>query len=118
MKYFEVVNGRLVKIRPWPKRLTKKRALQLSIRKWKALVDAGFLYLADAEDGSYLTCALCYLYIDSDCSGCPIADYVDDTGCDGTPYETRQGENPQKELDFLKEVYLDKYGEEYPQEKD
>ncbi len=111
MKYFEVIDGRLKRIRPWPKKLTKKRALQLSIRKWELFVESKDDVLNEGADS---TCALCQLYIDKYCcGGCPIAEYVGDANCGSTPYEDRY-DNPQLELDFLKEVYLDKYGEEYP----
>lgn len=116
MKYFKVMNGKLVTIRPWPKRLTKKRALELSIRKWEAVVETGWQNLAKNKDGGWKTCALCCLYIEQDpvCFGCPVAEHVDRTGCRGTPYELRYEDGPQLELDFLKKVYLDKYGETYP----
>ncbi|KKN47681.1 hypothetical protein LCGC14_0660040 [marine sediment metagenome] len=114
MRYFQVVNGRVNRIRPWPKTLTKKRALQLSIRKWKTVVEDFSVLTAD-EDGGWMTCALCHLYIENDrCSGCPVAEHVNDEGCNSTPYVNRHENNPQEELDFLKEVYLNKYGEEYP----
>ena len=113
MKYFDVIDGRFEIIRPWPKSLTKKRALQLSIRKWEVYVEfhRPGEYFAD---GAGETCALCQLYAeDFYCKGCPVAEYVDDHGCLGTPYAKRFSD-PKLELDFLKEVYLDKYGEGYP----
>lgn len=114
MKYFDVVDGTLEVIRPWPKKLTKKRALQLSIMKWKTLVDAFEAKVIVLSDGAEGTCALCQLYISNwGCDGCPISDYVGLSGCEGTPYVDIY-DNPQLELDFLKEVYLDNYGEEYP----
>ncbi|KKK77396.1 hypothetical protein LCGC14_2854060 [marine sediment metagenome] len=119
MKYFEVndTDGDpyLDLVREWPQKLTKERALQLSIRKWEFIVDAG----AKFPDDGGLTCALCELYAEiPNCMGCPVAEFVEQPGCIGTPYGNYMRgytlEAATKELAFLKEVYLAKYGEEYP----
>ncbi len=118
MAYFEIVNNRLVRIRDWPKRLTKKRALQLSIRKWEFLAKN-----KDVEDGGSRTCALCFLhsndYPDIVCVGCPIFNYTGFDLCFGTPYIENSCDEDYEELElaFLKKVYLDKYDENCPKEK-
>ena len=108
MKYFEKAGRGLIRTRHWPKKLTKKRALQLSIRKWEAIVEYEISHYLSGGD---VTCALCSLYDGEDCEGCLIAEYTGNSNCQDTPYYDG---DPKAELAFLKEVYLDKYGEEYP----
>ena len=62
-----------------------RKALEGSIKKWEGIV-AG-----KVRDEGSMNCPLCELFnnIDSDpmCAGCPVAEKIGQTGCDGTPYE-------------------------------
>lgn len=64
--------------------LTSERALELSIEKWEFIA-------ANADkivfDGSIWTCALCYLFIDNGCGGCPVQARTGYSGCVNTPYQ-------------------------------
>lgn len=74
---------------------TRAEALEDSITKWEGLAmfarEDGILPHADAD-----TCALCDLYLENQCAGCPVAEATRQTGCLGTPYiqYVRGRENP------------------------
>lgn len=55
-------------------------ALEVSIAKWR-MVEAGLGY-----DRGRRNCALCQLFRDQDCSGCPVKDATGIDGCQNTPY--------------------------------
>lgn len=81
-------------------------ALRGSIRKWEKIVDGTEM------DRGLDNCPLCRIFhgvFRTDdkygCFGCPVAEAVYDTCCEGTPYNdynrTPTKENAQRELDFL-----------------
>ncbi len=79
-------------------------ALRGSIRKWQGIV-AGTI-----QDHGSQNCPLCKLFAFDGCEGCPVADKVNDTFCDSTPYveyiETEPYSDEERrlaqvELDFL-----------------
>jgi len=70
--------------------MTRKEALEKSIEKWERIVDGDLEFGAD--------CALCELYFDSGCEGCPVG-YP---WCDSTPHtEVRNIINGTSELDWM-----------------
>lgn len=56
------------------------KALRASIRKWRRIAYYG------GEDEGERNCALCHLFHDHDCYGCPIAEETGERFCRGTPY--------------------------------
>lgn len=68
----------------WP--VDNISALEMSVEKWQAVVD----FMSDGHshisDGSSRTCALCHMYIGSNCEGCPVAKKSRNVGCEDTPY--------------------------------
>jgi len=95
-------------------------ALERSIKKWEAIV-AG-----KGEDRGGENCALCELFAEYECVGCPVHTEIGETNCQGTPFhewvnhhEERHPESfsealkvecseckelAQKELEFLKSL--------------
>lgn len=70
-------------------------AMALSLRKWEILEEAvsrligwlgpsGWAYV---NDGGWKSCALCVLYAETRCEGCPIFEETGLVLCTGTPYE-------------------------------
>ncbi len=59
-------------------------ALKASIAKWERNVQAEKLEDARIDVRS---CPLCRLFFYARCVGCPVADAVNNTVCDDTPYE-------------------------------
>ncbi len=57
-----------------------ERALRESIRHWRANAFGAFEGIGPSS------CALCKLYIESVCEGCPVAAFSGKSGCVGTPY--------------------------------
>ena len=58
------------------------KALEGSIEKWRKIIEDG------ADDGGPADCPLCEIFIwgDSSCKGCPVANAVGIGGCRETPY--------------------------------
>ena len=82
---FKVVNGVVVRGKDYPKKITKKNALALSVAKWKFMVTQKEPL---PDDGGADTCALCHAYQD-DCSTCTVCPVKQKTGhglCWGSPY--------------------------------
>ena len=108
MKRFKVTNNELVLLKPFPK-LWKKKALQLSIKKWEAIAD----YLEENKQvgtinsNGVVTCALCQLYIDKTrCGECPIKEDTGKDGCFGTPQSHEPTlSNARLELHYLRNLY-------------
>jgi hypothetical protein len=91
-------------------------ALKGSIAKWQAIVDG-----TGVDHGSS-NCPLCQLFRYSNdynaggnCEGCPVAEEVEDTCCDSTPYQEyataddfddkeAMATAAKKELEFLKSL--------------
>jgi hypothetical protein len=69
------------------KDLSVVKALKLCIRKWKYIVryyeNAGQAFL---DDGGSWTCALCALFLDASCEGCPVRAKTGLAECKDTPY--------------------------------
>ena len=111
MKRFKVTNNVLELYRPFPK-LWRKKAFELSIEKWEAIVN----HLEESNSKSidsqgFETCALCELYFEFCCSGCPISENTGMEGCEGTPQEHEPTLGQAKlELLYLKQLY----GKLYP----
>lgn len=69
-------------------------ALKGSIAKWEAIV-AG-----TGTDEGPGNCPLCQMFIDNfKCSGCPVAQAVNDHGCGSTPYDLYSQADEEWELD-------------------
>ena len=109
-----VNNDGYIKLKkPFPKRMSWKRALEFSIQKWEFI-------LSEVESGELVrccgrgnTCALCYKHdlMDEEngysCEGCPVAKKTGWGNCADTPYHTVKYTNPetiQAEIDFLKSL--------------
>ena len=56
------------------------KALKESILKWHNIV------YKNGEDYGSDNCALCNLFWDYDCIGCPIKEHTSEPYCSGTPY--------------------------------
>jgi len=97
------------------------KALKKSIRKWEKIV-AG-----EGEDRGCDNCALCKLFAEYECAGCPVYVETGETSCQGTPFHewARHHEEKhltgvlkikcpeckelaQKELEFLKSLLPEK----------
>lgn len=61
-----------------------KEALEASIRHWEENVAAETPYDASTSGRE---CALCGLYYDRDCKGCPVFERTGYECCELTPYE-------------------------------
>jgi len=65
----------------------KAGALEQSIEKWtvivEALISGKFMKIIDGGDG---TCALCRLFANEFCDGCPVKEKTDHSRCSHTPY--------------------------------
>lgn len=72
-------------------------ALKGSIAKWQAIVDGV------GRDLGGDNCPLCQIH-DAECNGCPVAEKVGDTHCNGTPYYSFQ--NARKETNSNGTGYL------------
>lgn len=64
--------------------MTKSEALEASILHWQKNVAAE--RPEDVRMGP-ASCALCSLFFDQCCKGCPVVQYTDYYGCENTPYE-------------------------------
>ena len=108
-------NGHVETKRDFPKRMTWKKALKLSIEKWEFILNELKAGRESDTDSKY--CALCYrAYISNDegiwCSErCPVVKRTNQKLCRGTPYHRiRLGfggfpiKNVQAEIDFLKSL--------------
>ena len=103
---FRVERDKLVYEGPGPENVDE--AWDISIEKWKTLVDDPVYVVYD--EGGYTTCGLCMLYntvtsdSDWDCGRCPIA-LDGHPGCSGTPYNDYAQdpcyEYAQDELEYL-----------------
>lgn len=112
-----------------------KKALEESIEHWNRLANAPDALAAIEEGISGENCALCTVYAEDRCSGCPVANHTGFIECRNSPYfdarrifndmrfivkEKRgpaHGEHVDaftecagKELKFLIEVYNKTYG--------
>lgn len=89
VKEVDVDTGELsltVELRDALKPRTPRQALRASIEKWVfvgALVGCGL----GVDDGGSDSCALCQLYLDDNCKGCPVRGRTGKRGCRGTPYD-------------------------------
>lgn len=61
--------------------MEQKMSLSDSIEKWRRIAYEG------AEDHGSRDCALCKLYLNDDCEGCPVSRRTGKKFCRGTPYE-------------------------------
>ena len=106
MKYIND-GGNIRATKRFPKRMTWKKALELSIEGW------GFAY-REVSEGRHVIdkndCALCdrsnRLNLTS-CGNCPVAKAVGEDGCWNTPYGDVEFDEPKTvkaELGFLKSL--------------
>lgn len=93
--------------------LTKEQALEMSIQKWASIEKFIKQGKRVFNDRGPRTCALCGLYRDADCEGCPVEERTGQKCCDGTPYEElgykmfshpMELEMVSEELEFLKSL--------------
>ena len=94
--------------KPFPKRMTWKKALELSIKKWEFI-------LSERKAGNHIhgngvcdTCALCHR-ANSSCGDCPVYKKTGFSQCRKTPYTRAVAsryavEDVQAEIDFLKSL--------------
>jgi len=83
---YSIKKGEVIARGKWP--MTKAAALKESIRKYKWLVawhKAHPKAPAQISDGN--SCALCELYYDEGCEGCPVSKYTGLSKCQKTPWE-------------------------------
>ena|SRR3990167_9635166 len=108
---YSIKNGEVIARGKWP--TTKAAALKESIRKYKWLVawhKAHPKAPAQISDGN--SCALCELYYDEGCEGCPVSKYTGLSKCQKTPWQEYDKErNPilarayaQAEITFLEDI--------------
>lgn len=100
-------NGVVKLLKPFPKRMTWKRALELSIKKWEFILLEIMNENRVSVCGGSDTCALCYR-ADDRCLKCPIGKKVNNS-CHATPWENviTSGftkETIEAEIDFLKSL--------------
>lgn len=57
-----------------------KTALLASIKKWDDIAER------DGANGGSEDCALCELYLDLQCEGCPVYKQTMETNCSNSPY--------------------------------
>ena len=57
-----------------------KQALLSSIHKWNKVVRGG-------PDNATEDCALCQLYLEDSCRGCPVSKDTGEISCIGSPYD-------------------------------
>lgn len=115
MVKFIIEDDKVKVVGRFPKRMSKKQALALSIEKWEMMVEYLEKHPATSHvwtDGAE-TCALCWKYLDGDlCYGCPVAEKTGFSGCESSPYyEYWEAHNnkdslkyAKKELAFLKSL--------------
>ena len=66
---------------------TKKAAMRMSIEKWEVVVQGHKDGIQPIYSSGGDTCALCHLYIEEQCSQCPIKKYSKgDLYCNNTPF--------------------------------
>ncbi len=84
----------------------QKKAFKESIKHWKRVVKD-----PKGESTGITNCALCALYNDKYCKGCPIYNKTGKSACHGTPYDifssSRTKGNAMKELIFLQDLYIE-----------
>lgn len=106
MRYSIDSSGCVVAKGKWPR--GKLAALKESIHKWEFIVKvlkAGRPRFQNYTD----SCALCALYYDFVCEGCPVATKARDFECRSTPWKRRPTLlQAQAELKFLKSLLPDK----------
>lgn len=98
---------------------TMSEGMDISIVKWKTIIEYiktnNVLPLCGAMD----TCGLCMMYHQDSCNGCPIAEKTGYTFCQNTPHEEWEDiDNPglvkdglevaTKELEFLQQIKYDR----------
>lgn len=88
-------------------KLTKKRAMELSIAKWEMV--ARKMIDSPRNNDKYnlvKSCALCSLYISNVCKDCPVSQYTKATGCEGTPLNIHKSniDEAKDMVVFLKKV--------------
>ena len=83
------------------------KALKETIERWEKIRDLGMDFKTSTQ------CVLCDLFgdLDGECRDCPIRKKTGQEQCRGTPYRSYQynptKENAQKEVDFLKDLYIE-----------
>ena len=83
------------------------KALKETIERWEKIRDLGMDFKTSTQ------CVLCDLFgdLDGECRDCPIRKKTGQEQCRGTPYRIYQynptKENAQKEVDFLKDLYIE-----------
>lgn len=98
--------------KPFPKRMTWKKALELSIQKWEFILSEVEEENDVYANGAGNTCALCCKaghVTTMDCGLCPVYKRTGEHACGETPYVRAitgdyQIEDVQVELDFLKSL--------------
>lgn len=74
---------------------TVSEAMDISLEKWKLIVDKLNQIISDgldpsdpseANSGSDKTCGLCMMFLSVGCIGCPIYNRTGQDGCEGTPF--------------------------------
>ena len=110
------------------KNKTDKELLDLSIEKWRAIIE----FLEEGEEVTNIgrnSCPLCKKYnilFSQRCSDCPIGRDTSQSGCKGTPYQNYEFdardtldsddlEGARAELDYLQELYDRLYPEPKPE---
>ena len=108
---FENDDGEIGLTKPFAKRMTWAKALELSIQKWEFILSEVENNNSVKEDGGDETCALCYR---KDLPGwqhctskCPVGKGTGSYGCNNTPYKNVDFEVTKTiiaEVDFLKSL--------------
>lgn len=104
VKYFLSQGSNRVQVEgTWPK--TRVAALRESIRKWEFVVkeleaSPCRKIVCDAEG-----CALCQLYLENNCIGCPVKKNIGLSYCVGTPFKPIPTlQDARSEVAFLKSL--------------
>jgi hypothetical protein len=90
--------------------LSRRGALENSIKKWSVIVDHIEEGGAPPRDGGISTCNLCVLYYEKDCDGCPVNINDNHIWCGDTPYQEYDDTDgdavkaAKKELTFLESL--------------
>jgi hypothetical protein len=77
----QIRDGVLFPIKP-------KEAMTMAIEKWKTIVNELKKGIIITRGDGAFTCALCHLYIENDCSDCPVKNYTGQPYCYNTPCST------------------------------
>lgn len=80
-----------------------RKALLKSIEHWKRLEACKTIAEADEEGTGVPECALCAVYYDEDCEGCPVAEFTDEDCCGGTPYHAADNALDAGDIELFRE---------------